>query len=105
LRVLLIGQIVNAAAGSVGWLILLSGRQRVAARVYGSVALIHLALLAVLIPVFGMIGAAAATTVTMCLWNVWLHAEVVRGLDIHASIIFTLRSRRSGRDRTVRIEP
>ena len=35
LRVLLIGQIVNAAAGSVGWLMLLSGRQNVAARVYG----------------------------------------------------------------------
>jgi O-antigen/teichoic acid export membrane protein len=95
LRVLLIGQIVNAAAGSVGWLMLLSGRQNVAARVYGWVALIHVVLLAVLIPVFGTLGAAAATTLTMSLWNVWLHAAVVRDLDIHPSIVSSLRSARA----------
>jgi O-antigen/teichoic acid export membrane protein len=92
LRVLLVGQVVNAAAGSVGLLILLSGRQNVAARIYGWVALIHLVLLSVLTPVFGTIGAAAATTLTMSLWNVWLHAAVVRELKIHPSIIFNLRS-------------
>ena len=96
LRVLLIGQVVNAAAGSVGWLMLLSGHHNVAARISGWVALIHLVLLAVLIPVFGTIGAAAATTLTLSLWNVWLHAAVVRDLNIHPSIIFTLRSARSG---------
>jgi O-antigen/teichoic acid export membrane protein len=95
LRVLLVGQIVNAAAGSVGWLMLLSGRQNVAARVYGWVALIHVVLLAVLTPVFGTVGAAAATTLTMSLWNVWLHATVVRELKIHPSIIFNLRSARA----------
>ena len=95
LRVLLVGQIVNAAAGSVGWLMLLSGRQKVAAWVYGWVALIHVVLLAVVIPVFGTVGAAAATTLTMSLWNVWLHAAVVRDLNIHPSIIFNLRSARA----------
>lgn len=95
LRVLLVGQIVNAAAGSVGWLMLLSGRQNVAAWVYGWVALIHVVLLAVVIPVFGTVGAAAATTLTMSLWNVWLHAAVVRDLNIHPSIIFNLRSARA----------
>jgi O-antigen/teichoic acid export membrane protein len=99
LRVLLVGQIVNAAAGSVGWLILLSGRQNVATRVYGWVALIHVILLAVLTPVFGTIGAAAATTLTMSLWNVWLHAAVVRELNIHPSIFFNLRSARAARRR------
>jgi O-antigen/teichoic acid export membrane protein len=95
LRILLVGWIVNAAAGSVGWLILLSGRQNVATRVYGWVALIHVVLLAVLTPVFGTVGAAAATTLTMSLWNVWLHAAVVRELNIHPSIIFILRSARA----------
>jgi O-antigen/teichoic acid export membrane protein len=95
LRVLLVGQIVNAAAGSVGWLMLLSGRQNVAARVYGWVALIHVVLLAALTPAFGIVGAAAATTLTMSLWNVWLHAAVVRELNIHPSIIFNLRSARA----------
>jgi O-antigen/teichoic acid export membrane protein len=100
LRVLLVGQIVNAAAGSVGWLILLSGRENVAARVYGWVALIHVVLLAVLTPVFGTVGAAAATTLTMSLWNVWLHAAVVRDLNIHPSIVFNLRTARA--DGTIR---
>jgi O-antigen/teichoic acid export membrane protein len=95
LRVLLIGQIVNAAAGSVGWLMLLSARQNVAARVYGWVALIHVVLLAVMTPLFGALGTAAATTLTMSLWNVWLHAAVVRDLNIHPSIIFNLRSARA----------
>ena len=95
LRVLLVGQIVNAAAGSVAWLLVLSGRQNVAAWVYGWVALIHVVLLAVVIPVFGTVGAAAATTLTMSLWNVWLHAVVVRDLNIHPSIIFNLRSART----------
>ena len=95
LRVLLVGQIVNAAAGSVGWLMLLSGRQNVAARVYGWVALIHVVLLAALTPAFGIVGAAAATTLTMSLWNVWLHSAVVRELNIHPSIIFKLRSARA----------
>jgi len=74
---------------------LLSGRQNVAAWVYGWVALIHVVLLAVVIPVFGTVGAAAVTTLTMSLWNVWLHAAVVRDLNIHPSIIFNLRSARA----------
>jgi O-antigen/teichoic acid export membrane protein len=96
LRILLVGQIVNAAAGSVGWLMLLSGRQNAAARIYGWVALIHVVLLAIVIPVFGTVGAAVATTLTMSLWNIWLHAAVVRDLNIHPSIIFYLRSARAG---------
>jgi hypothetical protein len=31
----------------------------------------------------------------MSLWNVWLHAAVVRELNIHPSIIFNLRSARA----------
>ena len=95
LRVLLLGQIVNAAVGSVGWLMLLSGRQNTAARVYGWVALIHVALLAVLVPAFGTVGAAAATALTMSLWNIWLHTAVVREINIHPSIFFNLRSART----------
>jgi O-antigen/teichoic acid export membrane protein len=97
LRALLVGQIVNAAAGSVGWLTLLLGRRNVAARVYGWVALIHIVLLVVLTSVWGTIGAAAATTFTMCLWNLWLHAVVVRDLGIHPSIVVNVRAARASR--------
>ena len=68
------------------------------------VAIVHLARpgsfgakarLAGLTDVFETVGAAAATTLTMSLWNAWLHAAVVRELNIHPSIIFNLRSARA----------
>lgn len=90
LVVLLIGQVVNAAAGSVGWLLLVTGHQDDAARAYGCVAALHIALLAIGITVDGATGAAIGTTVSFCLWNVWLHRLVVRRLDLHPSIFANL---------------
>jgi O-antigen/teichoic acid export membrane protein len=91
LIILLVGQLVNAAAGSVGWLLLLTGYQNQGAFVYGCVAGIHLALLGVLVPWLGIEGAAIATTVSLSVWNIWLHHLVVRRLDIHPSVIFAVR--------------
>jgi O-antigen/teichoic acid export membrane protein len=91
LDVLLLGQVVNAGAGAVGWLMLLSGNQREAAWVYGCVAIGHVALLAVCVPLLGMIGAAIVTTVSYTVWNLWLNSLVVRRLGLHPSIGFALR--------------
>jgi O-antigen/teichoic acid export membrane protein len=92
LTILLVGQVVSAGAGSVGWLMLLTGHQDQAAWVYGWIALIHVALLGIAIPLLGTTGAALATTASFSLWNVWLHALVVRKLDIHPSVLYALRS-------------
>jgi O-antigen/teichoic acid export membrane protein len=89
LVILLIGQVVNAAAGSVGWLMLLTGNQDRAAWVYGWVALIHVALLAIAIPLLGIDGAAIATTTSYTLWNIWLHTLVVRRMNIHPSVFYS----------------
>jgi O-antigen/teichoic acid export membrane protein len=86
LIVLLIGQIVSAATGSVGYLMTLTGHQREAAHVYGGVAVLHLAVSAVAIPLLGTIGAAAAISFSVSVWNLWLHRLVVRRLGIHPSI-------------------
>ena len=87
LIVLLVGQLVNAAMGSVGYLMTLTGHQREAAHVYGGVALLHLAVSAVAIPLLGAIGAAVATSFSVSIWNLWLHTLVVRRLGIRASIL------------------
>jgi O-antigen/teichoic acid export membrane protein len=87
LIVLLVGQLINAAAGSVGYLMTLTGHQREAAWVFGSVALVHVALNALAITAIGAIGAALATTISLSLWNVWLHSLVVRRLGIHSSVV------------------
>jgi O-antigen/teichoic acid export membrane protein len=92
LTVLLVGQVVSAGAGAVGWLMLLTGHQNQAAWVYGWVALIHVVLLAVAIPLFGPLGAAIATTASYSLWNIWLSKLVVRNLAVHPSIFYSFRS-------------
>lgn len=91
LLVLLIGQLINAAAGSVGYLMILTGNQREAARVYGSVTVGHLAMTPLAILAFGSIGAAIATSVSFAFWNLWLSVLAMRRLDINASIFSSLR--------------
>jgi O-antigen/teichoic acid export membrane protein len=93
LIVLLGGGLVSAAAGSVGYLLTLTGHQREAAWVIGWVAVLHVALNAVMIPLFGAIGAAIATTTSLSVWNTWLHTLVVRRLDIHPSVFARFRYR------------
>jgi O-antigen/teichoic acid export membrane protein len=95
LVILLVGQVINAAAGSVGWLMLVTGHQNQAAWAYGWTAALHVGLLALATPAFGIDGAAVATTVSFTIWNVWLHTLVVRNLDLRPSILYGL-ARRSG---------
>ncbi len=93
LIVLLVSQLVSAAVGSVGYLMTQTGHQREAAWVYGWVAVGHVGLNLIAIPLFGAIGAAIATSTSLSVWNVWLHALVVRRLGIHPSVFAQFRRR------------
>jgi O-antigen/teichoic acid export membrane protein len=86
LIVLLVGHMISAATGSVGYLMTLTGHQREAAHVYGGVAIIHLVVSVIAIPLLGTIGAALAVSFSNAVWNLWLHRLVVRRLGIHPSI-------------------
>jgi O-antigen/teichoic acid export membrane protein len=86
LIVLLVGHLISAATGSVGYLMTLTGHQREAAHVYGGVAVLHLAVSMAAIPLLGTIGAALAVSFSNAVWNLWLHRLVVRRLGIHPSI-------------------
>ena len=96
LTLLLVGQLVNAMAGAVGYMMILSGNQREAAWVYGWVALIHVALNIGGILLFGAIGAAAATSLSFALWNVWLYVLVVKRMGIQSSAFSIRLPRRAG---------
>jgi len=76
LALLALGQLVNASVGPVGYLMSLTGHQNLSAWVYGLSALVNVGLNALLIPVWGLVGAALATMITMILWNVWLYTLV-----------------------------
>lgn len=80
------GQLVNVAAGSVGYLLTMTGHQNQCAIAMGCSAGLNLGLNLVLIPRFGVLGAAIATAICMSVWNLWLHALVVKHLGIRPSI-------------------
>jgi O-antigen/teichoic acid export membrane protein len=86
LRILLIGQIVNAAAGSVGALLGMTGHERQSAAALAAAAIIQVGLNLALVPTFGLVGAATATAVSMTAWNlafavmVWRYLGIIPGV-------------------------
>ena len=93
LRVLAIGEVGNTLAGSVALLLNMTGHERNAAMGVTIAALVNVLLNAVLIPLFGLQGAAAATSASLVVWNVILAISVRRKLGIDSSIAGWMVSR------------
>jgi len=70
LLILLIGQVVNTFCGSVGIYLNMTGKQKSFQLILVSALILNIVLNYVLIPKFGMVGAAIATSASMILWNV-----------------------------------
>ncbi len=87
LIILLLGHIINAIAGPVGSILNMTGYQNQSMKVYGISAISNIILNLILIPLYGIIGAAIATTITTILWNIWLYYLVVKHLNIIPSFI------------------
>ena len=83
LQILLIGQVINAAAGSVVNLLTMTGNERSAAVAFGCVIALHLPLSAVLSATYGLVGAAAAAATALVTlqvaigWLVWSRLRLV----------------------------
>jgi O-antigen/teichoic acid export membrane protein len=91
LLILIIGQLVNVGSGSVGLLMVLTGYERQSVFVLGCCALITSVFCIVVIPSFGIIGAAAVSMFGLSLWNVWAYRLVVKNIGIRPSIFFAMR--------------
>lgn len=85
--ILLAGQAINAMAGSVGHLLILTGRQNEAAAVLFVVVIVNVIGNFVLIPLYGMNGAAIATGASIILWNLLLFVRVARKLRLNPSVL------------------
>lgn len=85
LVILVAAQLVNALAGSVGFLMTMTGHERQAAFIMAVSVVVNLALNAVLIPRFGIEGAAVATAFTTVLWNALMFLFVHRQLRINST--------------------
>lgn len=77
-----IGQLVNCGVGSVGYLLQMSGHQRNLVRIQIVMAVLMVALSVVLIPRWGIFGAAAVEALTTLISNLWYLAEVQRKLGL-----------------------
>ncbi|MGH8624652.1 MAG: polysaccharide biosynthesis C-terminal domain-containing protein, partial [Gammaproteobacteria bacterium] len=91
LRLLALGQLINASTGPVGYLMGLTGYQNLSARVFGITAMVNIVLNATFIPIWGLEGAALATMGTTILWNVWLYILIKKHLGIRSFVFSTVR--------------
>lgn len=94
LTILSLGQLVNAATGTVGMLLNMTGHERDTALAVGVSAVLNIVLNLLLIPRFGLSGAAIATALGTLVWNVLLSVFVYRRLGFYALLgLFTFRRR------------
>jgi len=70
LIVLLAGQILNSFCGPVGLYLNMTERQKILLKILLIATLINVALNVMLIPKYGLFGAAASTSLSMALWNI-----------------------------------
>ncbi|MFB2939484.1 flippase [Aerosakkonemataceae cyanobacterium BLCC-F154] len=99
LKILVIGQLVNALSGSVGNLLSMTGYQNQLMLVSGCTALINLVLNAIAIPIWGTVGAALTTAVTLSIWNIWLAVIVIRNLEVNPTVFSSLFPGKAANDR------
>lgn len=93
MTILIVGQLVNVGAGSVGYLLNMTGHHNQCAFVVGCSALLNVMLNWVGIPLLGVVGAAIATAISMSVWNIWLNALVVKYLGVNPSIVAALSAK------------
>lgn len=69
LRILLLGQLVNVVTGPVGSILIMTGRERWSFAYSAAATLIATTLALVLVPRFGLVGAAWTSALTICFRN------------------------------------
>lgn len=87
LIVCIIGQVINAFAGSVGMLLNMTGNHTQVAKIYGWSAFSNVLLNAILIPKYGVLGAAYATLATTFMWNVWMVYVANHKIGINTTLL------------------
>ena len=87
MMVLTFGHVVFAAFGAAGVLLTMSGNERLAMSSAGVACLANIALNLVLIPQYGITGAAIATTATYGIWSAVLALRLYRKTGINSFFI------------------
>ena len=86
LRILLIGQVVNAGLGSVVYIMTMTGQERPAVFILGAILVGNFALNLALIPEFGIEGAAVAKAGTLIVWKMAMAMAIWRRIKVVPSL-------------------
>ena len=78
LIVLVLGQLIDSSTGAVGYLVVLTGHQKVSVIIVTGAAALQISLGLLLIPEFGVFGASIANAVSLAGWNICLVLYVWR---------------------------
>ena len=92
LLILIVGQLVNALSGSVGYIMVMTGKQKQASIVFAISAALNIIMNLIFIPIFGIAGAAAARAASLILWNVTLVFYIRNRLDLNSTIFSGMKS-------------
>ncbi len=82
LMILLFGQMTNAYCGSVGNFLQMTGKQKIFQYILLFSVAINILLNALLIPIYGMTGAAIASAISMIIWNAIAVVYIFRNYGI-----------------------
>lgn len=90
LFILVFGVMARAALGPAETLLTMAGRQKIAAVIYAATLMLNVVLCLLMIPRFGIYGAAGSTAIAMICESVLLYLTVRRCLGLHV-FVFRLR--------------
>lgn len=82
LTIMAVGQFINVATGSVGYLLAMTGREKLLRNAVAAAAGLNLLLLYVLVPTWGLVGTALASATALVVLNVLTALSVWRELGI-----------------------
>ena len=82
LRILALGQLVNVATGSVGYLLMMTGHEKLMRNNIAVWAVVNLAGNLVLVPRYGTVGAAVSTAFCLAFMNIVSYVLVRQKLKI-----------------------
>lgn len=95
LVILALGQLVNAAMGNVAMLLNMTGHGRETARAVAIAAVVNVSLNLMLIPLWGISGAALSGALTLTVWNLVMWRAVHRHLGIESMAFSRLPTKKT----------
>ncbi|MCB0321923.1 MAG: flippase [Bdellovibrionales bacterium] len=87
LVILALGQMINALAGSSGYVMTMTGHQNIALKIMSISAVVNILLNWLLIPRYGMNGAAWATALSLVGWNVAFVVYARRKIGLRTTVL------------------